>query len=124
MTGAGMPHATWLEHSDDQQIKLCTGNYTFHTLKINWCVITDLVLLTTNALFVLNDELRSTLIQKLVFIFVITVMFTYVLNFEVSVLSHERSNSITCWSTSLFFLLHSKFFLYIVENHQKDKAIC
>lgn len=71
MTGAGMPHATWLDHSDDQQTKLCTGNYTFHTLKINWCVITDLVLLTTNALFVLNDELRSTFIQKLVFIFVI-----------------------------------------------------
>lgn len=52
-------------------------------------------------------------------------MFTYVLSFEVSVLSQERSNSITCWrAMSLFFLLHSKFILYVAKNHQKDKAIC
>lgn len=39
-------HVVQLVRCDDPKIKLGTGNYTLHTLKINWFVITELLLQT------------------------------------------------------------------------------
>lgn len=52
-------HVAWSVCCDDPKIKLGTGNYTLHTLKINGHVITELVLQTTKwSFFFLGDECK------------------------------------------------------------------
>lgn len=53
-------HMVCSVHCDDPKIELGTGNYILHTLKINGCVITELLLQTIDWSFFifLGDECK------------------------------------------------------------------